>query len=77
MIQDNQTNIVFFSDWLRRDRKEEMDAICAVLDKHDVEYGFLQHTEDWWCRDYMPIQVAEDKFIQYRYYPDYLDNDKD
>lgn len=77
MIQDKETNKIYFSDWLRQDRKLEMDAIIEILQKHNVDFGFLDDTEDWWCRDYMPIQVAKDKFVQYCYFPDYLNNDKD
>jgi agmatine/peptidylarginine deiminase len=39
---------------------------------HNINYGFLPATNDIWCRDYMPIQVLEKKFIEYRYEPDYL-----
>ena len=42
-----------------------------------TKYGFLRHTKDYWCRDYMPIQVNETKFVQYAYAPDYLQNEKD
>src|SRR5262249_40892573 len=29
-------------------------------------------TSDIWCRDYMPIQLAETRFCQFVYKPDYL-----
>ena len=32
----------------------------------------IQGTLDVWCRDYMPIQVSVDRFVQFRYAPDYL-----
>lgn len=38
--------------------------------------GFIFFTvygaKDIWLRDFMPIQVGEHKFVQYRYAPDYL-----
>lgn len=32
-------------------------------------------TKDIWCRDYMPLQIGIDKFVQFKYEPDYLKND--
>ena len=29
-----------------------------------------------WCRDYMPIQIADDNFVSFHFHPDYLANDK-
>lgn len=32
----------------------------------------IKLTNDYWARDYMPIQLGENEFLKYRYYPDYL-----
>ena len=74
MIADFETNIVYFSDLLRTKVKisGKCKKICDILDKYGVEYNFLKGTKDIWARDYMPIQVSENKFIEYRYDPDYL-----
>lgn len=74
MITDQQTNAVFFSDLLRTDSKysEECISIIAILEKHQIEYNFLLSTKDVWCRDYMPVQISKDSFLQYNYDPDYL-----
>lgn len=72
MITDRQTNRVYFSEWTRRDFPSVTAALCSALDKHSVEYGFLRHTNDYWCRDYMPVQVEKARFVQYTYRPDYL-----
>lgn len=78
MITDAQTNFVYFSELLQT--KPAYSAFCkrltAILDKHEIEYAFLPETNDIWCRDYMPVQIAEDKFIEYRYDPDYLQEKK-
>jgi agmatine deiminase len=74
MITDAQTNFVYFSELLQTSPKYR--AFCknltAILDKHNIGYGFLPDTNDIWCRDFMRVQVAENKFIEYRYDPDYL-----
>jgi len=32
----------------------------------------LPVTNDIWARDFMPIQISDDKFVEFRYDPDYL-----
>ncbi len=74
MISDNQTTKVYFSQLLKTDLRfaSTCNQIIKVLDSFEVRYGFLEKTKAIWARDYMPIQVSEDKFIEYRYDPDYL-----
>jgi len=74
MISDKETNKVYFSRILKEDSKyaETCGQITKILDSFEVRYEFLKKTKDIWARDYMPIQVSEDKFIEYRYDPDYL-----
>lgn len=77
MVTDRLTDTVYFSEWALKDFPVPINNICKLLDKHGIKYGFLRHTKDYWCRDYMPIQVNETKFVQYAYAPDYLQNKKD
>jgi agmatine/peptidylarginine deiminase len=52
---------------------ETSNEISAILDSLNVDHNFLPpFTNDIWARDYMPIQVSKDKFIEFRYDPDYL-----
>lgn len=77
MVTDRMTDTVYFSEWVLRDFPITIGNVCKLLDKHGVEYSFLPYTNDYWCRDYMPIQVKNTKFLQYRYEPDYLQNGQD
>jgi agmatine deiminase len=74
MISDNQTNKVYFSELLKTKLKfaATCNEITKILDSLEVRYDFLKKTKDIWARDYMPIQVSDDKFVEYRYDPDYL-----
>lgn len=74
MISDNQTNTVYFSELLKTDLRfaSTCNEITKILDSYNISCEFLKKTKDIWARDYMPIQVSEDKFIEYRYDPDYL-----
>lgn len=74
MISDKETNIVYFSDLLKT--KSEFVSTCKtieyILDKYKIECIFLKGTKDIWARDYMPIQIKKEHFVQFRYEPTYL-----
>ena len=72
MITDQETNFVYFSGLFKQKFEQEYSEITSILAKHRVGFDTLPETKDIWCRDYMPIQVSENKFIEYRYDPDYL-----
>lgn len=74
MISDSSTNNIYFSDLLRTDERysETFNDLQQVLDSNGIQYDFLKKTRDIWARDYMPIQVSKDKFLEFRYDPDYL-----
>lgn len=77
MIIDRKTNFVYFSSRLKDDFNDEFLRITAILDRHKVGFGLLDATKDIWCRDYMPIQVNQDKFVRFVYDPDYLKDRND
>lgn len=76
MITGTETNIVYFSELIQTNPEytSAFGRIKHILDKHNISYKFLKGTKDIWCRDYMPIQIDDNKFIQFKYKPSYLDN---
>lgn len=74
MITDQQTNKVYFSKLLETDKrfKNTFSEVYAILKDKSIQYAFLPHTKDIWARDYMPVQVSKNKFVEFRYDPDYL-----
>jgi agmatine/peptidylarginine deiminase len=74
MISDSQTNTIYFSDLLRTDKRyfKTFSDLSQVLDANGMQYDFLYKTKDIWARDYMPIQVSKDRFVEFRFDPDYL-----
>jgi agmatine deiminase len=74
MITDQQTNFVYFSSLLTE--RPELHAFWRSLEKTlqtaGINYGFIQNTEDIWCRDYMPVQITKNEFIQFTFDPGYL-----
>jgi agmatine/peptidylarginine deiminase len=72
MITDNLTTAVYFSDLLPKKCPNLNQHIAEVLEANGIPYAYLSETKDIWCRDFMPIQIAEDRFVSYKYTPNYL-----
>ena len=75
---DKEVNKVYFSDkvMVKHDISQIYKEICDILDEYGIKHELLPHTKDIWCRDYMPVQMSPNRFVQYVYDPDYLDNDQ-
>lgn len=72
MIADWQTNKIHLSDKLYADFPEVSKRIESKLIDFGNKPEILPNTYDIWARDYMPIQIANGKYLEYRYDPDYL-----
>lgn len=75
LFHDEFTNVVYFSPWLsdmKEGHPEFFQRLLVILKEIGVEVRELKFTNDYWARDYMPIQLGENEFLKYRYYPDYL-----
>lgn len=57
------SDIVYYQCW--RDLK-------PLLLQLKIPFDFIHHTKDLWVRDFMPIQVSENRFVQFVYHPSYL-----
>jgi agmatine deiminase len=75
MIIDSQTNVVYYSNQSIYGLKEEVVALKTILDYNNIQCLKILGTRDYFCRDYMPVQIDEDTFIQFRFKPYYLLND--
>jgi agmatine/peptidylarginine deiminase len=72
MLPDYQAHTVFLSEWLSGECPTLYQNLELVFKEHGVDYKILANTNDIWCRDYMPIQTDEKRFVSYKYYPNYL-----
>ena len=75
LMHDKDTNLVYLSPWLKDNKEghpEFYKRLKDVLNEMGIESKELKSTNDYWARDYMPIQLGENEFLKYRYYPDYL-----
>ena len=72
MINNSDTNFVYLSDKLREWYPKVHYLFTDAMERYGVEYGYLNGTNDVWCRDFMPIQLDEKRFVQFNYDPSYL-----
>jgi agmatine deiminase len=70
-------NTVYLSELLKIRFPETCNRLIAILDRHSIPCKFIKATKDIWCRDYMPVQVGKDKFVQFSYDPSYLKGKKE
>lgn len=69
MLTDNETNLVYVADKLAAHHPSLVAALSREL---GPALRVISGTSDIWCRDYMPIQLSRDRFVQFRYEPSYL-----
>ena len=72
MLTDSLTNTVFLSNWLPEVCPTLYQCLTKALTDNAIRYRILDNTNDIWCRDFMPIQTDEKRFVFYQYKPDYL-----
>ena len=63
---------VYFSKYLKNPNLIEFSSnLTQTLARSGILFEFLDNTSDIWCRDYMPIQVGINQFVQFKLTPDY------
>ena len=72
MIHDADADEVWLSPWLQHEFPDIFAGLTAILKKYRVACEMIPGTNDLWCRDYMPIQIDDGRFVGYTYRPDYL-----
>jgi agmatine deiminase len=72
MIPEWSTNFIYFSELLPTRHPKLWKQLKEILVNPHVNFGFLNNTKDIWCRDYMPVQVDQNRFVQFTYEPSYL-----
>jgi len=72
MIWDGETNFLYLSNLLKLKYKNFFNSFSELLIKNKIKYKIIPETNDIWVKDYMPIQISKQKFIQFTYNPDYL-----
>lgn len=74
MINPTTHNTVYLSSLLEKEHPEVFMKMKRAAERFG-NFGVVEGTKDIWARDYMPVQVSQDKFISFLYEPDYLRKD--
>jgi len=76
MISDQETNKLYLSPLLERNYPKFFQNFKSALDHYGIEPEYLSYTKDVWCVDFMPVQVHESHFVQFKFDPTYLKGKK-
>ena len=71
-FNDGWTDFVYISDKLKEFYPGTYKRLIKLFNKMEIEWAEVKGTKDVWIRDYMPIQILEDRYLVYKYDPDYL-----
>ncbi len=66
---DNHTNTVYFSNLIPEDFPKQFNELTRTIESAGYLVKLLTETYDYYCRDYMPVQVAENDFMQFVFRP--------
>ena len=72
IVSDADTNMIYISSWLEDECPHFYPRFLEALKENDIPFKIMKRTNDIWARDYMPIQIYDNRFVQYSYNPDYL-----
>lgn len=72
MSYPSETNFLYLADSLSKEFSEFYSAFEKLLLIHHIQFSLLPGTKDVWARDFMPIQIERNRFVQFSYQPDYL-----
>lgn len=77
MITDQETNIVYFSNLLEKENRNEFNQLRFIIEEKGYDVKLLIETDDIYCRDYMPVHVGAKDFVQFVFSPTaYFDKDE-
>lgn len=74
LLADDATDTVYFSNYLPTQCPNLYKNLKQILTDNGVDFRMVKYTEDIWCRDYMPIQTEDNRFVAYKYLPNYLND---
>ena len=69
MTIDKECNTVYFANTVTADFTAMTSEIIKIIQNHGYKVKILDESDDYWCRDYMPIQLSDKEYIQFVYHP--------
>jgi agmatine deiminase len=72
MLPETATNTLCLSPLLKNKYRFWLKSFLDLLSDLKIRVEWLEGTKDVWARDYSPVQIDLNRFVQFRYEPDYL-----
>ncbi|MFW5803635.1 MAG: agmatine deiminase family protein [bacterium] len=69
MITDSQTNTVYFSSQTQEEFPQEYQKLTNLIESEGYHVGLIAEADDFYCRDFMPVQVGKNDFVQFVFRP--------
>lgn len=76
MITDAECNYLYLADTLPTMYPDFYGKLLKAIEQLNIPLMPLLGTKDVWAKDFMPIQIVPDKFVQFIYDPSYLKPEK-
>ena len=76
MVNELKSNKLFITDLLLHHHPVIANKIVNVCYLHEIELSIIKGANDFWCRDFMPLQVNKKKFVQFVFDPSYYKSKK-
>lgn len=76
IITENEKTAVIFSSLFDRHYPALFNQLSNILWNHHKGFSLVCHTNDYWVRDFMPVQMNENVFAKFIFNPDYLQDKK-
>ena len=62
---------LYITDLLQTYHPAISKALAFICQENDIRVNVIRGAKDLWCRDFMPVQVAPGKFVQFKFQPEY------
>ncbi|WP_297085412.1 agmatine deiminase family protein [uncultured Draconibacterium sp.] len=69
MITDRQINTVYFSSQTQGESPQEFEELVNIIESEGYHVGLIAEADDFYCRDFMPVQIVKNDFVQFIFRP--------
>lgn len=76
MINESNCNVLAVTDLLARDYPEIIFTLQKICKEENIQLRIISNVNDYWCRDFLPIQVKSNRYVQFVYDPSYYKHPK-
>ena len=76
MVTEESCNTLVITNLFRQQHPEIVKQIEDTCLNHSIDLITIDGANDLWCRDFMPVQVQPDRFVQFDFDPSYYRHPK-